>query len=159
MSRKISRRTLALSLGAATALLGAGAGYLLLDAKPANAAGTVAKSPLCGCCGAWVEHMAAAGLPLAVENVTDVAPVKRRLGVPQHLESCHTAEIDGYAIEGHVPAAQVERLLRERPDVRGLAVPGMPIGSPGMEGPNPEAYDVIAFRADGSTFRFARIRP
>jgi len=119
----------------------------------------VYKSPTCGCCGAWVEHMAAAGLRLRVEDVADVTPTKRAQSVPGHLASCHTALIDGYVFEGHVPAAQVRRLLAERPDVRGLAVPGMPIGSPGMEGPTPAPYTVYAFDRAGRGRPFARIEP
>ena len=103
--------------------------------------------------------MSEAGLPLSVENVSDVEPFKREQGIPASMASCHTAVIDGYVIEGHVPAAQVQRLLDERPDIRGLAVPGMPEGSPGMEGPNPEAYTVYALLPGGGTRTFARIRP
>lgn len=159
MSRWLTRRRVLVSLGVTTVALAGGGAYLFLGARPADAAGTVVKSPLCGCCGAWVEHMAAAGLPLAVENVVDLAPTKRSYGIPAALESCHTAVIDGYVIEGHVPAAQVTRLLEERPDIRGLAVPGMPIGSPGMEGPNPEPYTVLALHRDGRTSAFARVSP
>lgn len=159
MAGWMTRRTMLAGTTAALALAGGGAAYLLTGARPANAAGTVVKSPLCGCCNAWVTHMAEAGLPLTVENTSDVEPFKREHGVPAHMVSCHTAVIDGYVIEGHVPAGQVQRLLAERPAIRGLAVPGMPEGSPGMEGPNPEAYTVHALLNHGGTRPFERIRP
>jgi hypothetical protein len=129
-------------------------------AAPAPLALTVYKDPNCGCCEQWVTHMAAAGFRPAVNDVRDLAAVKRRLGVPAALESCHTAVVAGAVIEGHVPAADVRRFLRERPRVgrvaaRGLAVPGMPAGSPGMEGPPPERYEVLAFAPGGATARFA----
>jgi hypothetical protein len=155
----MTRRTLLAGTGAAMAVAAGGAAYLFAGANPAGASGTVVKSPLCGCCNAWVTHMAEAGLALTVENTSDVEPFKREHGVPAHMVSCHTAVIDGYVIEGHVPAAQVHRLLAERPAIRGLAVPGMPEGSPGMEGPNPEAYTVYALLTDDRTRPFARIRP
>jgi hypothetical protein len=118
---------------------------------------TVYKSPACGCCAFWVDHMRENGFEIVVEEMDDVAPVKRSHGIPPRLWSCHTATIDGYAIEGHVPAAVVRKLLAERPDAIGIAVPGMPIGSPGMEGPNPQAYDVILLKKDGSTEVFAHV--
>ncbi|QZO00522.1 DUF411 domain-containing protein [Chenggangzhangella methanolivorans] len=107
----------------------------------------VHKDPTCGCCDAWVDHVRAAGYEARVVEVAAINAVKAKLGVPPDLRSCHTAEIDGYVLEGHVPAAAIGRLLAERPKARGLAVPGMPIGSPGMEveGRDPEAYDVMAF--------------
>jgi len=94
---------------------------------------TVYKSPYCGCCTAWSEHMRDAGFTVKEIKREDMDTVKRDLGVPERLESCHTAMIDGYVIEGHVPAEDVKRLLNERPKAKGLSVPGMPIGSPGME--------------------------
>lgn len=117
---------------------------------------TVFKSPTCGCCHAWVEHMRENGFSVAVVDTVDLAPVKARHGVGRHLESCHTAVVDGYVIEGHVPADLVAKLLTERPEVAGLAVPGMPVGSPGMEGAYKEAYDVLAFGKDGRTTVYAR---
>src|SRR5690606_25805021 len=92
------------------------------------------KSPTCGCCGDWIAHMRAAGFEVQVHDTGNVA-ARARFGLPARYGSCHTALIDGYVVEGHVPAADVERLLRERPDALGLAVPGMPVGSPGMDGP------------------------
>jgi len=116
----------------------------------------VHKSTGCTCCGPWVEHMKSAGFTADVHEVADVGPVKTRLGVPPNLMSCHTAEVDGYFLEGHVPAADALRLLDERPMARGLTVPGMPLGSPGMEVPGQsQAYDVLLVSADGSTRVFA----
>ncbi len=125
-------------------------GWLLLAGVPADATDvTVYKSPWCGCCGAWVDHLRDNGFDVRVEEQEDLAPVKARLGVPPELQSCHTAIVDGYAIEGHVPAADIHRLLTERPAAKGLAVPGMPIGSPGMEmDGRQDAYDVILFGND-----------
>jgi hypothetical protein len=119
----------------------------------------VSKDPSCGCCGAWAEHLRRAGFPVEVIETTNVNAVKRRLGVPADLTSCHTAEVQGYVIEGHVPASAVLRLLEEKPQATGLAVPGMPIGSPGMEQGPPSAYqryNVLAFTRAGVTTVFAR---
>ena len=109
----------------------------------------VHKDPNCGCCSGWVHHLKDAGFAVTVEETTDLQPVKKRLGVPADLAACHTAEIDGYVLEGHVPAAAVRRLLEKRPTAIGLAVPGMPAGSPGMEGGVPQRYDVVRFGATG----------
>lgn len=111
---------------------------------------TVYKSPTCGCCGDWVKHMRANGFTVEAQDVNDVSPMRRRYGVPGPLASCHTAVVGGYAIEGHVPAADIKRLLRERPKVIGLAVPGMVIGSPGMEQGAPQPYETLAFDAQGA---------
>ena len=118
---------------------------------------TVYKSPTCGCCSKWVDHLEANGFTVKTTDMPDVTPVKQRFGLPGSLASCHTAVVDGYAIEGHVPAADVKRLLEERPDITGLAVPGMPIGSPGMEieGRPVDRYDVIAFDRRGGQEVFA----
>ncbi len=97
----------------------------------------VYKSRTCGCCQKWVEHVRSRGYQVTVSDVPDVTPVKRQLGVPSGASSCHTAVVGGYFIEGHVPAEDIARLLAEHPDIAGLAVPGMPMGSPGMEGPIP----------------------
>lgn len=110
---------------------------------------TVYKSPTCGCCGDWVKHIRANGFKVEAHDVNDVSPMRRRYGVPGSLASCHTAVVAGYAIEGHVPAADIKRLLRERPKVVGLAVPGMVIGSPGMEQGAPQPYETLAFDAQG----------
>jgi hypothetical protein len=116
---------------------------------------TVWKDPNCGCCLSWVEHLRRNGFVATVIESTDVQTIKSQRGVPMELASCHTAEIAGYTIEGHVPAGAILRLLSEKPTARGLAVPGMPIGSPGMEGGTPEAYDVILFGPSAPT-RFER---
>lgn len=110
----------------------------------------VYKSPTCGCCTKWVDHMREAGFRLEVHDVPNVAPIKAQHGVTHDLQSCHTALVDGYVFEGHVPAEVIRRFLAERPMFAGLAVPGMPMGSPGMEGPYKDRYDVIAFRRDGA---------
>jgi len=115
----------------------------------------VFKNPSCGCCGEWVKHMRANGFRVETQDVADVAPIRRRNAVPESLASCHTALVGGYAIEGHVPAADVWRLLRERPAVKGLSVPGMVVGSPGMEQGSPQRYATIAFDERGSRV-FAR---
>jgi hypothetical protein len=111
----------------------------------------VTKDPNCGCCSGWVDHIRGAGFEAKVVESRDLAPLKIRLGVPNHLASCHTAQIGGYVVEGHVPAAAVKRLLAERPQATGLAVPGMPAGSPGMEvsGVANERYAVILFGPSG----------
>jgi hypothetical protein len=106
---------------------------------------TVHKDPTCGCCSGWVEHLQKAGFDTKVLDTRDIDAVKRRLGVPDDLAACHTAEVAGYIVEGHVPAAALKRFLAEKPEAQGLAVPGMPMGSPGMEGGRPEKYDVVLF--------------
>ena len=119
----------------------------------------VFKSPTCGCCAAWVRHLKDAGFAVKVTDYADMAPVKQQYRIPPQYSSCHTAVVDGYVIEGHVPAADIVKLLKGRPQVRGLVVPGMPIGSPGMEGPDPERYDVLALGATGATTVFATHQP
>ena len=116
----------------------------------------VTKTPTCGCCNRWIAHLRRAGFEVRVTEVADVGPTARRLGVPDDLRSCHSASAGGYAIEGHVPAADIARLLRERPAAAGIAVPGMPAGSPGMEGGSPEPYRVILFNRTGQRRVFAR---
>ena len=106
---------------------------------------TVHRDPNCGCCLGWVQHLQKAGFPTKVLETKDLDAVKTRLGVPDDLAACHTAEVSGYVIEGHVPAAALQRFLAEKPNATGLAVPGMPIGSPGMEGGKPEVYEVVLF--------------
>jgi hypothetical protein len=110
----------------------------------------VYKSPTCGCCSAWVEHLRENGFTVVTKDVTDVTEVKQTAGVPRDLFSCHTAIVEGYAIEGHVPADLIRQFLAERSGEAGLAVPGMPMGSPGMEGSRRDRYDVIAFARDGT---------
>ena len=117
----------------------------------------VYKSPTCGCCSKWVDHLREEGFEVRTTDTNDLADFKASHGVPTQVESCHTALVAGYVVEGHVPASDIERLLRERPGIRGLAVPGMPIGSPGMEVPGTKGqpYDVLAFDNDGRTEVFA----
>ncbi len=120
-------------------------------ASPASASQStlvVYKTPTCGCCQKWVDHMRDAGFAVDVHNLSDLTAVKDSAGVPSDMRTCHTAKVGGYAIEGHVPAADVRRLLATRPAVAGLAVPGMPVGSPGMEGPFRDRYDVLTFGKD-----------
>ena len=118
----------------------------------------VHKSPTCGCCELWVEHMREAGFPVQVRDAHNVHPVKQRLGVPYGKGSCHTAEVGGYVIEGHVPAGDIKRLLAQRLDARGLVLPGMPLGSPGMEMPDgrTQPYTVELVTHDGTTEAFAQ---
>ncbi len=123
------------------------------------AAITVYKTPTCGCCVKWIDHLKAGGLTVESVDLADLSWVKQEHGVPVRLASCHTAIVDGYVIEGHVPVGDVIRLLEERPEIAGLAVPKMPIGSPGMEGPNPVRYEVIAFTEQGSTHTYATHGP
>ena len=133
---------------------------LALLATAGNAAAatlTMTKSPTCGCCSAWAERMRKAGFSVVTKVAADVTSTARRLGVPDRLRSCHTAEIGGYAIEGHVPAADIRRLLASRPKAAGIAVPGMPMGSPGMEqGGEAERFDTILFDRAGRTRIFAQ---
>jgi hypothetical protein len=154
MSASLTRRAL---VGSLTALP-------LLPIARATAAAPlpkllVYKDPNCGCCGAWIEHLRQAGFTVDVTENDAINRVKARLGVPDHLASCHTAEMGRYVIEGHVPAASIKRLLSERPDAKGLAVPGMPVGSPGMEVPGTPAaeYDMILFDSTGQQ-PYARFR-
>jgi hypothetical protein len=127
------------------------AGWMLFSTpSPAKAQTiTVHKTPWCGCCTEWVGHLRDNGFHVVVKEEEDLSPVRAELGVPDRLMSCHTGEIDGYAIEGHVPAAEIIRLLKERPKATGLSVPGMPQGSPGMETSSPpDTYDVVIFSPD-----------
>lgn len=133
-------------------LLGLAAAALVVPASSAFGQGPgmlVHKDPNCGCCTGWVQHLRAAGFAVRVEETADLASVRKRLGVPEDLAACHTAELAGYLVEGHVPAPALRKLLEQRPEAAGLAVPGMPAGSPGMEGGRPEKYDVVLFGAAG----------
>jgi hypothetical protein len=135
-------------------VFGAGAGLALAALPGANAQYkplvTVYKSPACGCCGEWEEHMRSSGFRLETQKMADVTPLKRKYGVPETLYSCHTATVGGYVLEGHVPAADIKRLLRERTKTTGLAVPGMVPGSPGMEQGVPQPFSTIAFDDRGT---------
>jgi hypothetical protein len=118
----------------------------------------VYKSPSCGCCSKWVDHVKAAGFAVEVHDEEDMESIKDRLGVPSDLRSCHTALAEGYLIEGHVPAEDIKRLLAARPKLAGLAVPGMPASTPGMAKPGAprEPYTVVSFQKDGATQVYAR---
>ena len=117
----------------------------------------VHKTATCGCCRLWVEHLRNAGFAVEARNVDNLNAIKQRVGVPVGQGSCHTAEVGGYFVEGHVPADDIKRLLAEHPNAKGLAVPGMPVGSPGMEAPSGDVkpYDVLLVARDGSTSVFA----
>jgi hypothetical protein len=119
----------------------------------------VFKTPTCGCCGSWVDHLRDSGFEVDVRDLDNLSAIKAQYGVPQAMRTCHTALVDGYVVEGHVPARFVTKLLDERPDIAGIAVPGMPIGSPGMEVPGTPnaAYDVLAFNTSGKTAVFGHV--
>jgi len=129
---------------------------LSVAARPAVVTEIVVyKSPTCGCCSKWVDYLRKQGFTVVAHDTSGMTAVKAELGVPDAMASCHTAMVGGYVIEGHVPAADIERLLKEHPKVVGLAVPGMVTGSPGMEGGTPEHYKVLAFDAKGATTVFS----
>lgn len=144
------RRTFLATLAA----LPLGAAAAAQQARPAM---TVYKDANCGCCTAWIEHVTKAGFKVTARNVSDLNAIKRDLGVPARLASCHTAVIGAYLVEGHVPADLIDKMLKDKPAGRGIAVPGMPIGSPGMEVPGTpaEKYQVLLFAADGGVRVFA----
>jgi hypothetical protein len=146
--------------GVATATIGGALWLGVADHRPPAAAAdtdiTVYKNRDCGCCHPWIEHLEASGLTVAVRDVEATGPIRSSFGVPDSMASCHTAIAGNYWVEGHVPVDLVERLLAEKPaDIAGIAVPGMPIGSPGMEGPNPVTYDVVAYGLDGNSSVYA----
>lgn len=146
MTDRLSRRAFlgrTCALAATTLLLPRAA-----RAMPPATRMTVYKDPQCGCCANWNDAMRKAGFAIDVRDTGDLAQVKASLGVPAPLASCHTGVAGGYLFEGHVPPDLVQKVLRERPALVGLFVPGMPMGSPGMEGPNPERYDIIALGRD-----------
>jgi hypothetical protein len=130
-------------------------GAVAAKAKAVKSAGepkiVVHKSPTCGCCGEWEKHLKREGFKVESRITENMSQKKTELGVPQSVQSCHTAVVDGYVVEGHVPAASIRKLLKEKPKIKGIAVPGMPVGSPGMEGPHPEKYEVVTFGGDGKT--------
>jgi hypothetical protein len=139
-----------------TSLTGLGAQGQKKPAAPSPTAVKVHLRPTCGCCGKWVEHLEAAGFKVTRNVTADLESVPERKRVPAQLQTCHTAIIGQYLVEGHVPVDVIQKLLKEQPKIAGIAVPGMPIGSPGMEGPSPRPYSIVAFKADGSTYEFAR---
>src|SRR2546430_10942573 len=116
---------------------------------------TVYKDPSCGCCKNWVEYLVKHGYQVDAKDTPDMPAIKRTLGVPAGLTACHTAVVNGYLIEGHVSAEDIDRLLAQKPKIAGLAVPGMPAGSPGMDGPRTKGYQVLAFDKNGKTTVFA----
>ena len=124
--------------------------------KPAAETVTVYRSRTCGCCGKWVQHMKDNGFAVVEHIVEQIENAPNRDRVPQKLQSCHIATVGGYLVEGHVPADVVKEMLKKRPEIEGIAVPGMPAGSPGMESPYPQAYDVVAFTKQGKSFVFAK---
>ena len=144
-------RIKALYFVAAAALLFA-AGFLMVRATDAQELPsiTVYKSPTCGCCSKWVDHLEEHEFEAKAIDTDDVRAMKEKFGVPSDLASCHTAVVDGYVVEGHVPADVIKKMLAEEPEIVGIAVPGMPMGSPGMEGSRVDNYDIVAFKKDGS---------
>jgi hypothetical protein len=152
ISHAFTRRA-ALGLLGAGALLGPSPRLWAQSGPPAK----VYKEATCGCCAIWARHLGAAGFNVTVVDVPDISPLKTKFGVPYGLESCHTAEIGGYIVEGHIPAVVIRRLLSEMPAAKGIAVPGMPSGSPGMESNSPETYEVILFGPNGRKL-YARCR-
>jgi hypothetical protein len=147
----MKRRTVLTSLAAAV-----GALSLPVVAKEALPQVQVFKNPSCGCCGAWVDHMKAAGFAVNVTEVDDTSVARRKYGLPDRFGSCHTAVVAGYVVEGHVPANDVKKLLAMKPVAIGLAVPGMPVGSPGMEmGSRKDPYQVLLIATDGRERVFA----
>lgn len=133
----------------------------LVVSSAALAAETVEvwKDPNCGCCTGWVDHLRASGFEVRVNDVADLDEARARNGVPRALGACHTARVGGYAVEGHVPAADLRRLLKQRPRAAGLALPGMPAGSPGMEAASDKPYQTILFSADGTARVWQTHRP
>ena len=151
--KMLTRRAWITASAAAAASLITRRGVWAAHAPPPEV--LIYKSPTCGCCTQWVDHLTAEGFRTTVRDVAQVEPLKVELGVPRHRWSCHTGLVDGYLLEGHVPADLALKLLSEKPDAAGLAVAGMPMGSPGMEGARKDSYDVILFRRDGGTSVYA----
>ncbi len=152
----MNARTAVLALSGCL-LLAAAIGWNLLQENQPHV--VVYKSPTCGCCVKWADMLEEAGFEVEAKNVNNLGAIKAEFGIARELSSCHTAVVDDrYLLEGHVPIEQVRRLLEEKPDIKGLAVPGMPIGSPGMEGPNPVPFNVLAFGEEGHSV-YATITP
>lgn len=126
-------------------------GYTLLkNTATASEEIMVYKSPTCGCCNKWVKHLESKGFDVKTTNIKNLNPIKDKHGVQRQFQSCHTAKIGKYFIEGHVPAKDIKKLLKDKPDIKGLAVPGMPMGSPGMEGHRKDHYNVLAIDKNNS---------
>lgn len=151
---RLAPRSVRILLGGLAVAVSAVAVWFVVETK---AQVIVYKSPTCECCGRWVAQLREEGVDIAVREVNDLAAVKRRLGVPAALGSCHTTTAGDYVLEGHVPLAAITRLRDEHPDLAGLAVAGMPAGAPGMESLSPEPYDVQAFGRDGRIFHYLRM--
>ena len=146
------------TLGALTLALSGSLAFAAAQQKPAAPVVEVFKTPTCGCCSQWVEHMRANGFNVRTNDLADLTEIKKTRGVPDQVQSCHTAVVNGYVVEGHVPAADVHRMLKEKPAIAGIAVGGMPVGSPGMESPDGqrEPYETLLILEGGGTRVFAR---
>jgi hypothetical protein len=154
--KKLPVRTIAMAVAfIALALTTAAARISPSDPAAKKPTITVYKDPSCGCCKKWIEHLVKNGYRVDAKDTPNMTEIKRTLGVPEALTACHTAVVNGYLIEGHVPAADIDRLLEQKPRVAGLAVPGMPAGSPGMEGMGTQRYQVLTFDKNGKTKVFA----
>ncbi len=125
-------------------------------AEPVLPTVKVYKSPTCGCCKKWISHLESNGFKVEATNLNNLTPIKDKLGIEPRIRSCHTAKIGGYVVEGHVPASDIKRMLKDKPEIVGLAVPGMPMGSPGMEGPRKDNYSVIAIGKSGELALYNR---
>ncbi len=139
-------------------LIRAAVAALLAGPVLANAAAPVIdvyKSAYCGCCGDWVKHLESNGFTVKTHNVANPSDYREKHGIPTNLGSCHTGVVDGYAVEGHVPAADIKRLIAEKPKAKGITAPGMPMGSPGMDGPRKDPYDVLLVEGNGRTRVFS----
>lgn len=138
------------------AVIGSIGVFVAFNQQPAKSKNIVVyKDPNCGCCTSWIKHLRRNDFNVEVHDQKNMTSIKSQLDVPSKLQSCHTASIGGYTIEGHVPADLIERLLDEKSELMGLAVPNMPLGSPGMEGPRKDAYSVLAFMENGTTTVYA----
>jgi hypothetical protein len=154
-----TRRVIVALAVAAVALPGAKLVELHAQSQQAKPLVTVYKSPTCGCCSDWMRHVEKAGFRVVGKDVGDVEPFRKRFGVPSSIVSCHTAVVEGYTIEGHVPLAALQRLMKERPKIKGIGVNGMPLNSLGMEGyGRTDPYDVIAFDEKGNKTVYMRVR-
>lgn len=127
-------------------------------AGAANPVIEVYKTATCGCCKQWIKHLEANGFTVKAQDVANTGDYRAKFGIPADYGSCHTARVGGYAVEGHVPASDIKRLLAEKPQARGLAVPGMPMGSPGMEGPRSDPYDVLLVKEGGKAEVYRQVR-
>ncbi len=151
------KTTLILAATAAVAVAALGFGVMRGGETSTEKHLVVYKTPTCGCCAKWVDHMKAAGYDVEVHDVDDLSAIKHAKHVPVGARSCHTAVVGGYTIEGHVPASYVDKLLAEKPEITGVAVPGMPMGSPGMEGAYRDSYDILAFNEAGRTAVYGHV--